>query len=102
MLRQRRQAAATSPNTAKCISGYQATEGLCRKFSCEAICGMISLPDQGRIMRERTNGDPFQGGPFPQELIFTSIRWYVAYPLSYRHVEELMEGYGQDACKKVP
>ena len=20
------------------------------------------------------------------------VRWYVAYPLSYRHVEELMEG----------
>jgi transposase-like protein len=26
--------------------------------------------------------------------MLTCVRWYVAYPLSYRHVEELMEERG--------
>src|SRR5262245_63286387 len=36
----------------------------------------------------------FTGAHFPQEMILTGVRWYVAYPLSYRHVEELMEERG--------
>jgi putative transposase len=32
----------------------------------------------------------FKGAHFPQEIILTGVRWYVAYPLSTRHVEELM------------
>jgi len=36
----------------------------------------------------------FKGAHFPQEIILTGIRWYVAYPLSTRHVEELMEERG--------
>ena len=36
----------------------------------------------------------FKGAHFPQELILTCIRWYVAYPLSTRHVEELMRERG--------
>jgi putative transposase len=32
----------------------------------------------------------FKGAHFPQDIILTGIRWYVAYPLSTRHVEELM------------
>ena len=32
----------------------------------------------------------FKGAHFPKEVILTGIRWYVAYPLSTRHVEELM------------
>src|SRR5215475_5320252 len=30
------------------------------------------------------------GAHFPQDIILMSVRWYVAYPLSTRHVEELM------------
>ena len=33
----------------------------------------------------------FKGAHFPPEVILMGIRWYVAYPLSTRHVEELME-----------
>ena len=33
----------------------------------------------------------FKGAHFPQEVILMGVRWYVAYPLSTRHVEELME-----------
>src|SRR5205809_919283 len=36
----------------------------------------------------------FKGVHFPQDIILMGVRWYVAYPLSYRHVEELMQGHG--------
>jgi transposase-like protein len=36
----------------------------------------------------------FKGAHFPQEIILMGVRWYVAYPLSSRHVEELMEERG--------
>jgi putative transposase len=32
----------------------------------------------------------FKGAHFPQEVILMGVRWYLAYPLSTRHVEELM------------
>ena len=31
---------------------------------------------------------------FPLDIILVCIRWYVAYPLSYRHIEEMMEERG--------
>ena len=36
----------------------------------------------------------FKGAHFPQDVILMGVRWYVAYPLSTRHVEELMEERG--------
>jgi putative transposase len=36
----------------------------------------------------------FKGAHFPKDIILTGVRWYVAYPLSYRHVEELMQERG--------
>jgi transposase-like protein len=36
----------------------------------------------------------FEGAHFPQEIILTGVRWYVAYPFSTRHVEELMRERG--------
>src|SRR6266446_6898333 len=35
-----------------------------------------------------------KGVHFPKEIILLGVRWYVAYPLSTRHVEELMEERG--------
>ena len=32
----------------------------------------------------------FKGAHFPQDIILPCVRWYVAYPLSTRHIEELM------------
>jgi transposase-like protein len=32
----------------------------------------------------------FKGAHFPKEVILTGVRWYAAYPLSTRQVEELM------------
>ena len=36
----------------------------------------------------------FKGAHFPPDVILMGIRWYLAYPLSTRHVEELMEERG--------
>ena len=36
----------------------------------------------------------FKGAHFPPDIILMGVRWYVAYPLSYRHVEERLEERG--------
>ena len=36
----------------------------------------------------------FKGTHFPPEVILMGLRWYLAYPLSTRHVEELLEERG--------
>jgi putative transposase len=36
----------------------------------------------------------FKGAHFPPDVILMCVRWYVAYPLSTRHVEELMQERG--------
>jgi len=36
----------------------------------------------------------FKGAHFPKEVILMGVRWYVAYPLSTRHVEELLAERG--------
>ena len=36
----------------------------------------------------------FKGAHFPPDIILMGVRWYVAYPLSTRHVEERL-------CRKV-
>jgi putative transposase len=36
----------------------------------------------------------FKGAHFAKDIILVGVRWYVAYPLSYRHVEELMAERG--------
>jgi len=36
----------------------------------------------------------FKGAHFAKDMILTCVRWYVAYPLSYRQLEELMQERG--------
>jgi putative transposase len=36
----------------------------------------------------------FKGAHFEKAIILTCVRWYVAYPLSYRQLEELMQERG--------
>ena len=36
----------------------------------------------------------FKGAQFPQDIILACVRWSIAYPLSDRHVEELMAERG--------
>ena len=35
-----------------------------------------------------------KGMRFPIDIILVCIRWYAAYPLSYRHLEEMMHERG--------
>ena len=35
-----------------------------------------------------------KGMPFPIDIILVCIRWYAAYPLSYRQLEEIMQERG--------
>jgi putative transposase len=36
----------------------------------------------------------FKGAHFAKEIILTCVRWYVAYPLSYRQLEEMLQERG--------
>jgi putative transposase len=36
----------------------------------------------------------FKGAHFERDIILTFVRWYLAYPLSYRQLEELMQERG--------
>ena len=36
----------------------------------------------------------FKGGDFERDVILWRVRWYVAYPISYRRLEEMMEERG--------
>lgn len=36
----------------------------------------------------------FKGIRFPIDVVQVCIRWYAVYPLSYRHIEEIMEESG--------
>jgi putative transposase len=39
----------------------------------------------------------FKGSQFERDVILLCVRWYVAYPISYRQLEEMMEERGVDA-----
>jgi hypothetical protein len=36
----------------------------------------------------------FKGSHFERGMILLAIRWYLAYPISYRQLEEMMEEHG--------
>jgi putative transposase len=36
----------------------------------------------------------FKGSHFEKEIIIWGVRWYVAYPISYRQLEEMMQERG--------
>ena len=35
----------------------------------------------------------FSGKQFPKEVIIMVVRWYLAFPLSYRNIEELIKDW---------
>ena len=36
----------------------------------------------------------FKGSHFEQEIVLWGVRWYLAYPISYRQLEEMMKERG--------
>src|SRR5262249_28961799 len=54
------------------------------------VCSLLIMTQA----EERETMISVKGAHFPQEIILMGVRWYLAYPLSYRHVEELLEERG--------
>src|SRR5262245_8926940 len=42
------------------------------------------------LLRRETRAISCKGAHFPHDIMLMGVRWYIAYPLSTRHVEELM------------
>ena len=41
-----------------------------------------------------TRTDPFKGRQYPGQVILSAVRWYLRYPLAYKHVSELLAERG--------
>jgi len=42
----------------------------------------------------------FKGSHFERDVILWGVRWYVAYPISYRQLEEMMEERGVEVDQR--
>ena len=75
-----------SPRPSKTWGCY----GFCRKFGRQIRPVYVCRPRFGgeRVMIE------FKGSHFKRDVILWAVRWYVAYPISYRQLEEMMEEHG--------
>ena len=57
--------------------------------------------------RRRTSGDgqvtiEFRGSHFEWDVILWGVRWYVAYPISYRQLEKMLEERGVEVDDSTP
>ena len=62
----------------------------CRKVG---DCAAIGYPSGNYSNSEVTIMD-FKGSQFERDIILWGVRWYVAYPISYRQLEEMMQERG--------
>ena len=46
------------------------------------------------LATERSTVVVFKGSHFERDIVLWGVRWYVAYPISYRQLEEMMEELG--------
>jgi transposase-like protein len=67
-------------------------DGSAANFHAHANSGMISPVIDGGLRGGIMIS--FQGAHFEKDIILTCVRWYVASPLSYRQLEELMQEHG--------
>jgi putative transposase len=65
--------------------------GFCRKFRGG---GSLTYACERRILGERLVLIEFKGSRFERDVILWGTRWYVAYPISCRQLEEMMEERG--------
>jgi hypothetical protein len=54
------------------------------------ITTMCTQPSMGTRAGDSVANFHLKGAHFPQDIILMGVCWYVAYPLSTRHVEDLM------------
>ena len=65
--------------------------GICPLGSVAKLCAPVLLRyDCGWSATERSTVVEFKGSHFEREIILWGVRWYVAYPISYRQLEEVM------------
>jgi IS6 family transposase len=66
--------------------------GFCCKNVGALVNSAICQAQERSFTHEPTN--PFQWRHFEAEIILLCVRWYLRYPLSYRHLEEMMSERG--------
>jgi hypothetical protein len=59
---------------------------LCRKF----LAGYCPVYDRLTVSAGWDDDDRVKGSHFERDFILWGVRWYVAYPISYRQIEEMM------------
>jgi hypothetical protein len=63
-----------------------------------SVANLCSVPrrtyDPGRFGSGSRTGIDFKGSHFEREIVLWGVRWYVAYPISDRQLEEMMEERG--------
>ena len=74
--------------------GQQAIDGSVANFQWSRFRGGSPAVTQGAQRGRATRARSVKGAQFPQEIMLRGGRWYVAYPLRYRHVEALLEERG--------
>jgi putative transposase len=50
--------------------------------------------DRWKLVQRKSAIIEFKGSHYERDVILWGIRWYVAYPISYRQLEEMMEERG--------
>jgi hypothetical protein len=71
------------------LDGVMGLIWICRNFHLMQF-GVCSLPVNYRAKRGSAMMTvSFKGAHFPKEIMLMGVRWYLAYPLSTRHVEAL-------------
>ena len=64
--------------------------GFCRK-----VCDFSRIQyARGNYSDGKATIMDFKGSQFERDIILWSVRWYVAYPISYRQLEEMMQERG--------
>src|ERR1700758_5165730 len=63
-----------------------------------SVAKLCAQPCRGMIVADLATGRStmveFKGSHFEREIILWGVRWYVAYPISYRQLEEMMQERG--------
>src|SRR6266436_4279807 len=89
-----RRAEAIAPRAGELVGGPRGLQGFVANLHLRRFV-VWSLPVIQGVQKGRaTMAISFKGAHFPKDIILMGVRWYVAYPLSYRHIEELMEERG--------
>jgi putative transposase len=65
------------------------TEPASRKFAAQVSAGQHAMIE-------------FKGSHFERDVILWAVRWYVAYPISYRQLEEMMAEHGVEVDHATP